>query len=726
MWKTTSNAVLQPQLDIAYEVSMNNLILTHTAPPESPCQATLDQNNSEAAHASPPDPSQIDIDRSSHDQFWSSRYTAEVRDLSGSGFGSKHVSRSVSGKLESVNRVSCREWGAQTDDVAWPEAQQNDPLPKFVCRICRTKVTEREKRAVDTTYSAVDTTCSTSQEDTQSLSQKHLQMDEQTSATTDVCNEGGDRPGLVTGTDSSREGHTQHIYRERNSPSTSTEGHMPGFSRGQTQGICTEGQTHGICKGQPPVISRGKTQDISREQTQGISREGQTPGISSEGQTPGISREGQTPGIFREGQTPGISREGQTPGISRDGQTSGISRDGQTSGISREGQTPGISRGQSPGISREGPTQFCATSGHHLSQVDHSEGYVKTPSTCLTSIIGEEKFVTEVLENTGDSEEKSQYLVSAAQLSNYGSHILIKDKVCSSLDRESERKEGCLLSRAVCFDMCSQQVTEQGNLDLSEDVESISQLLSQPVEDMDTLECSTDPPPLLASGMSHSTCQTLTVGHITEGHRTLSGAGIAQLQTKQTEKTDFHSPVFINAATCVQKWIEEINTFKELVLSSDINKVVGGHGHGFTSARESSHHHHIQLEYVLVVLEFLARSADILKSITDVSTLSELLTLILLSIESRDSAASLLQGSPGEVSPLKTSVLTVFGKWLGEEFHRFEVAISQRVLDFKHRHINNISDLPPAAEVVGDLFPPCMVQFTSAWIGLTHLQVTMY
>ena len=35
------------------------------------------------------------------------------------------------------------------------------------------------------------------------------------------------------------------------------------------------------------------------------------------------------------------------------------------------------------------------------------------------------------------------------------------------------------------------------------------------------------------------------------------------------------------------------------------------------------------------------------------------------------------------MSPLKFSALATFGKWLGEEFHRFEPAISQRVTEFK-------------------------------------------
>ncbi|XP_069789339.1 uncharacterized protein [Narcine bancroftii] len=57
-------------------------------------------------------------------------------------------------------------------------------------------------------------------------------------------------------------------------------------------------------------------------------------------------------------------------------------------------------------------------------------------------------------------------------------------------------------------------------------------------------------------------------------------------------------------------------------------------------------------------------------------------------------------------------------KWLGHQFYSANAFISRQVEEFKTSHINKISDLPPAEELVDKLFPEAMKVLLLSWMGL--------
>lgn len=65
-------------------------------------------------------------------------------------------------------------------------------------------------------------------------------------------------------------------------------------------------------------------------------------------------------------------------------------------------------------------------------------------------------------------------------------------------------------------------------------------------------------------------------------------------------------------------------------------------------------------------------------------------------------------------------LLTCIGRWLGQQFHAANSSISQKVEGFKVRHIERISDLPPAEELTAELFPEAMQMLLLHWMGLSE------
>ncbi|XP_062890213.1 uncharacterized protein si:ch211-110p13.9 [Mobula hypostoma] len=57
-------------------------------------------------------------------------------------------------------------------------------------------------------------------------------------------------------------------------------------------------------------------------------------------------------------------------------------------------------------------------------------------------------------------------------------------------------------------------------------------------------------------------------------------------------------------------------------------------------------------------------------------------------------------------------------KWLGHQFYSANASISRQVEKFKTTHINKITDLPPAEELVDKLFPEAMKVLLLCWMGL--------
>lgn len=71
-------------------------------------------------------------------------------------------------------------------------------------------------------------------------------------------------------------------------------------------------------------------------------------------------------------------------------------------------------------------------------------------------------------------------------------------------------------------------------------------------------------------------------------------------------------------------------------------------------------------------------------------------------------------------SAYSSSLLNCIGQWLGQQFQATNISISQKVEGFKVQHIERISDLPPAEELVTELFPEAMWTLLLHWMGLSE------
>ncbi|XP_067861870.1 uncharacterized protein si:ch211-110p13.9 [Heptranchias perlo] len=63
-------------------------------------------------------------------------------------------------------------------------------------------------------------------------------------------------------------------------------------------------------------------------------------------------------------------------------------------------------------------------------------------------------------------------------------------------------------------------------------------------------------------------------------------------------------------------------------------------------------------------------------------------------------------------------MLYTVSNWLGHQFYSANVCISRQVEEFKTTHIDRITDLPPAEELVDKLFPEAMKVLLLSWMGL--------
>lgn len=73
-----------------------------------------------------------------------------------------------------------------------------------------------------------------------------------------------------------------------------------------------------------------------------------------------------------------------------------------------------------------------------------------------------------------------------------------------------------------------------------------------------------------------------------------------------------------------------------------------------------------------------------------------------------------------QTTPKRTGlsrVLVAVSKYLGDEFNRLQPEISERVTEFKKRHITSIDNLPPSSVLVKELFPECMQVLLLSWMG---------
>lgn len=62
-------------------------------------------------------------------------------------------------------------------------------------------------------------------------------------------------------------------------------------------------------------------------------------------------------------------------------------------------------------------------------------------------------------------------------------------------------------------------------------------------------------------------------------------------------------------------------------------------------------------------------------------------------------------------------VLCLLGEWLGKAFASLAPSISTKANAFKERHIESVDNLPPAHQLIAELFPLCMRQLLYSWMS---------
>ncbi|ELU04070.1 hypothetical protein CAPTEDRAFT_225598 [Capitella teleta] len=66
--------------------------------------------------------------------------------------------------------------------------------------------------------------------------------------------------------------------------------------------------------------------------------------------------------------------------------------------------------------------------------------------------------------------------------------------------------------------------------------------------------------------------------------------------------------------------------------------------------------------------------------------------------------------------PQKAVLLNLLSEWLGQEFAALKPSVNAQAEQFKLRHIESIDKLPPAKDLVSELFPQCMRTFMYNWM----------
>ncbi|KAK6483516.1 hypothetical protein HHUSO_G15039 [Huso huso] len=70
-------------------------------------------------------------------------------------------------------------------------------------------------------------------------------------------------------------------------------------------------------------------------------------------------------------------------------------------------------------------------------------------------------------------------------------------------------------------------------------------------------------------------------------------------------------------------------------------------------------------------------------------------------------------------SVYNSPLLHTVSSWLGQQFSSANACISKQIEEFKVNHIDRITDLPPAEELVSELFPESMRVLLMNWMGLS-------
>ncbi|XP_041079056.1 uncharacterized protein si:ch211-110p13.9 [Polyodon spathula] len=122
----------------------------------------------------------------------------------------------------------------------------------------------------------------------------------------------------------------------------------------------------------------------------------------------------------------------------------------------------------------------------------------------------------------------------------------------------------------------------------------------------------------------------------------------------------------------------------------------------------------MQKEKSGVVLLLLDCIDELISKVTNEEEVSDIILQILKAVYKLYQ-----EQNPDVTSAYNSPLLHTVSSWLGQQFSSANSCISKQIEDFKVNHINRITDLPPAEELVSELFPESMRVLLMNWMGLS-------
>ncbi|XP_040203129.1 uncharacterized protein LOC120933796 [Rana temporaria] len=196
----------------------------------------------------------------------------------------------------------------------------------------------------------------------------------------------------------------------------------------------------------------------------------------------------------------------------------------------------------------------------------------------------------------------------------------------------------------------------------------------------------------------------------------------------QTEKADYHEML----SSCSSRELFDIHRFPRHLPAEHNYCMTKEEGSGICHSRETlSNDFFMQrIQSILVtcakmavdISEQLKKTAaaliDVVEQILSGHRYLDKMTVSIVQLLETASHLQNKEGSHCEGSTVYDNLLLFeVSSWLGDRFHSENIHISEQVEEFKRKHIDRISDLPPAQELVSALFPNSMKVLLLKWMG---------
>ncbi|XP_066281953.1 uncharacterized protein [Branchiostoma lanceolatum] len=161
---------------------------------------------------------------------------------------------------------------------------------------------------------------------------------------------------------------------------------------------------------------------------------------------------------------------------------------------------------------------------------------------------------------------------------------------------------------------------------------------------------------------------------------------------------------------------------------SDSNDVESRNDNSFTDHNYSSSHPDDVLCQIIRILDnlaekqqldvFLRRCIELLTSLVSIlkDTGSMGLPLDLLGCFVTN-VRQMREDQLQDENHMRQTSMVIVSEWLGQQFQMSNKDIVGKVEDFKKRHIMCVDNLPPAEEIIDELFPPAMKTFFLTWMA---------